>query len=93
MTSPMSMQYQAQILDHNTPGSCFHSLSRKVCRCHIWKHLGADNQGRRSDGNWADLPLVVWDTHLPVNKEDNRENIDVFPLLDQKTSISTVIIQ
>ena len=35
MTSPMSMQYQAQISDHSTLGSSFHSLSRKVGKCHI----------------------------------------------------------
>ena len=73
MTSPVSMQYQAQISDHSTPGNCFHSLSCKVCRCHIWKHLGADNQGRRLDG----IPLALFcrlleDRHPPT-KEKNRK--------------------
>ena len=75
MTSPVSMQYQAQISDHSTPGNCFHSLSCKVCRCHIWKHLGADNQGRRLDG----IPLVLFrllleDKHPPTKEKNIEKN-------------------
>ena len=58
MTSPESMQYLARTSGHSKLGNSFQSY-RKVCRCHPWNFLAADNQCRQ----WAENQLAQ--LHFP----------------------------
>ena len=51
MISPESMQFLARTLGHSKLGNSFQSY-RKVCRCHPWNFLAADNQCRQQAENY-----------------------------------------
>ena len=49
--SPESMQFLARTSGHSKLGNSFQSY-RKVCRCHPWNFLAADNQCRQQAENY-----------------------------------------
>ena len=51
MISPESMQFLARTSGHSKLGNSFQSY-RKVCRCHPWNFLAADNQCRQQAENY-----------------------------------------